>query len=277
MEEPVIFSNGDQQLRGVLHAPDDGCARADTGIVFLHGWSGSRLGPHRMFVKTARELTDLGCTCLRFDFRGRGESDGETIRATIQTMIDDTACAVNFLCRKRPVEKLLLLGICSGGKVAIGAAAADPRVNGLALWSAEPLGELKDPDINTRKSVSAVRKYAAKAMRFDTWRRLLSGRVNVGLVKKAVLQHESSDKEELVRESALLKRFRRYRGRVCFVYGTNDPTTTSAAENYAGFCRRCGIENEFHRIDGANHSFYSLQWERQVMDLTRDWVTRHFT
>jgi len=276
MEAPVNFGNSGLRLQGILHRPETDGPQRDVGVVFLHGWSGCRLGPHRMFVKTARELTELGCTCLRFDFGGRGESEGETTGATIQSMIADTKCAVRFLLDTRPFEKVLLLGICSGGKVAVGAA-TESSVHGLALWSAEPLGRLRDPDVNARKSIAAIGKYAVKAMRPETWRRLFAGRVNVGLVRKAVLQHESVSRDELNRESVLLKRFRSYEGRVLFVYGANDPTTRSAAENYAAFCRQCRIDSEFHRIAGANHSFYSLPWERQVMDLTRDWVGRHFT
>lgn len=276
MEQPVSIESGETVIRGILHVPDRPQRQGGTVVVFLHGWSGCRLGPHRMFVKTARELADAGYPCLRFDFRGRGESEGGTDRATIDTMVTDTHRAVAFIADRAQTDSVVLLGICSGGKVAVAAAAAEPRITGLALWSAEPLGPLKDPHVKTGKSLSALKTYAAKAMQLDTWRRLLTGRVNVSLVKKAVLDHETTDRDEQARETALLEPFRSFAGRTCFIYGSRDPVTATAAHNYAAFCRNHGIPHEFHDIRDANHSFYALTWEREVIDLTRAWLAKHF-
>jgi hypothetical protein len=272
MEKAVEFTNEGRKLRGILHLPE---ARdpAGTGVVFLHGWSGCRHGPHLMFVKAARRFSDLGNACLRFDFRGRGESEGETIEAGIGSMISDTRAAMDCLHDAAPVRRVVLLGICSGCKVAIGAAAADSRPSGLALWSAEPMGEMKDASVNARKTAHALRQYARKALQPRAWLKILSFRVNTGLVRKAVLEHETATVEERRRESLMLKRFREtFRGRVLFIYGSNDPETRLASRNYSRLCGRAAIPNEVHEILGANHSYYSLVWEKKALDLTERWL-----
>jgi dienelactone hydrolase len=272
MEKPVNFESQGKVVRGVLHLPE-GERDAGPAVVFLHGWTGCRLGPHRMFVKTARRLAKLGFCCLRFDFTGRGESAGATQDGTIRSMISDTGSAVDFLLAEAPVGDVVLLGICSGCKVAIGAAAEDKRIGHLALWSAEPMGRLRSTATNRRKSLFAFRDYLGKLMRIETWRKILTGRVNTAMVGKAMFDHEAPDRTETEDETGLLERFRSaFKGSILFVYGTNDPDTKLAGIGYRAFCDEAGIKSAFREIEGSNHSFYSLEWEQQVMDITERWL-----
>lgn len=271
------FTAAGETIRAILSAPPAGAASRQTGIVFLHGWSGGRLGPHRMFLKLARHFTGNGITCLRPDFRGRGDSDGVTAKAGIPTMIADARAAVDTLVRETGVTTVYLLGICSGGKVAVGAAADDPRVNGLILWSAEAPGRLRDVATNRRKTWFALKTYVRKLVSPQTWKKIVTGKVNVKQVNKAVFEHETRSAAEAVEENRFLDRFRQsFRHPILFIYGGNDPETRLAAENYRRFCEKNRIPATFHEIAEANHSFYSLGWERQVLELTETWVqARH--
>jgi pimeloyl-ACP methyl ester carboxylesterase len=271
-EDITTFASDGATVRGILHRPPGAVPDTAPGMVFLHGWSGCRLGPHRMFVTAARMLCADGIPCLRFDFRGRGESDGQTRAGTIRSMTDDACRAVDHLERELGTRPVLLLGICSGGKVAVAAAARDPRVQGLVLWSAEAMGDLRSRATDTRKSAFALRTYARKLVRPETWRKIFAGRVNVGLVHRAVLRHEGPDAEETRRESGILRTFRAFEGEILFVYGGNDPDTRLSAAGYRRFCADAGIRAEFHEIPEANHSFYSLTWEAEVIERTRQWL-----
>ena len=275
-ETLVSFDSQAATVRAVLHRADSAAAAGKPAIVFLHGWSGGRLGPHRMFVKMARRLAAAGFTCLRPDFRGRGDSDGSTPGATIQSMIADARCGIDFLERHVSQQPVILLGICSGGKVAIGAAVGDARVVGLVLWSGEALGSLRNRATNARKSVFAFKEYLGKLGSAESWRKLLSGKVHVRLVGKALFRHETRGESEAQQEEAMLRRFRSFPGRVLFIYGGNDPDTRLAAENYQRFCASNHVMSEFHEIPDANHSFYALAWEREVMTLTEHWLERDF-
>jgi len=267
---PAAFENAGRTLRGILHTPAD---PSGIGVVFLHGWSGCRLGPHRMFVKMARRLTERGCTCLRFDFRGRGESDGSKPEGTIATMVEDTRCATDFLRSKEGVDKIVLLGICSGGKVAI-AAAATAEIDALAVWSAETMGRLKSQARNVRKSAFALGTYLRKLTYPQTWRKILTFNVNTTMVAKAMLKHETSSDEEIRQENVWLDEFKSFQGPILFIYGANDPDTDVAARNYAAFCKQHTGPSEFFEIPEANHSFYSLAWEQEVIKITEKWVQR---
>jgi pimeloyl-ACP methyl ester carboxylesterase len=276
MESYLEFAGPSGTLRGVYHRPEPSRPGAPA-VLMLHGWSGCRLGPHRMFVNTARLLAAAGIPALRFDFAGRGESDGATAAAGIETMIADARRAVGVPAAVAGhTGPVVLLGICSGCKVAVGAAVDEPAVAGLVLWSAEPMGPLRTAGTARRKTLAALRAYARKLTHPATWRKLLTGNVHTGLVRKAVAGHETPGDDERRRETAELQRFRAFAGPVLFVYGSRDPDAAAARQRYARFCREAGIEHDSHMVDGANHSFYGLEWERAVCRVTLNWLARRF-
>jgi pimeloyl-ACP methyl ester carboxylesterase len=272
-ELQVSFPSGKNKLYGVLHTAESAEERPSAPtVIMLSGWSGSRLGPHRMFVKTARRLCSAGFNCLRFDFAGRGDSEGEMQATTIASMTDDAVCAMDFLKERLGGSQFILLGICSGGKVAISCASRDERVRQLVLWSAEPMGTLAEGIRKSRKTLSVVGEYLTKLMNPRTWRRIVTGQVNTRMVRKAVAHCEQASPEERKSENFILKAFTSYTGKALLIYGTNDPETCMASDAYEALCAKSGIAYDSHRIEGANHSFYSLEWEKQVIDLTADWL-----
>ena len=117
MESPVTFTNEGSNLFGLLHQPDGAAPRM--GAVLLHGWSSCRMGPHRILVETARRLAGLGVAALRFDHRGRGDSEGDDDSADLDGMISDALAAADFLRERTGVRDLAMIGICSGGNVAL--------------------------------------------------------------------------------------------------------------------------------------------------------------
>jgi pimeloyl-ACP methyl ester carboxylesterase len=268
-EVPFAFSSSGLTLRGLLHRPD---RPRDLGVLFLHGWSGNRLGPHRLFVHQARRLAAMGVFSLRFDFRGRGESEGETFSTSLEDMVTDTLCGLEAFQRETGLRRIVLVGICSGCKVAIGAAAQRPDLAGLALWSAEAMGPLRAPTQSVRKTLWALRAYARKLATLETWTKILTGRVQTRFVRKALMTDERPTLNEIRREAAWLDAFRSFQSPVLFVYGGNDPDTAAAARAYAAFCTRHGLMWEMHEIPEANHSFYSLRWSGEVMDRTERWI-----
>ncbi len=275
MEQPVQFANESATLRGILHRPDADPDVRKPGVVFLHGWTGCRLGPHRMFVEMARRLTADGFVSLRFDFRGRGESDGDGADASIRSMVSDAGAAARFLRARTGPRPIVFLGICSGGKVALGTAMETDNVAGLALWSCEPMGGLRTADMRARKTLAALGLYARKLFRPETWRKILTGRVHAAQVRSAILSSEHPDETELAWESERMKRFAAFPGRVLFVCGTADPEAMAADAAYRAFCRQHGIPSAHHAVAGANHSFYSLAWSEDTYAATRRWLAEN--
>ncbi len=272
-EQLITIPTSDGQLRGVLHTP----APASRGrIVFLHGWSGDRTGPHRMFVHAARELCLQGYTCLRFDFRGRGHSDDLPTAGTIASMTADTHAALAWLRTAAPAGgPITLLAICSGCKVAISTAATAPDIANLALWSAESMGSLRHAATTARKRRSALLAYTRKFFLPETWRKLLRGQLHAGMISKALAPAEVRSAAEARSEDATLQSFRKYRGSILLVFGGSDPDAPGSLQGYTTYCRTYGIAHTCHTVPHAGHSYYGLEWEREVLQVTAQWLSAY--
>ncbi len=264
------------------NATKNGVASSDCAIVMLHGWSGYRTGPHQMLTRAAREFAASGFDVLRFDFAGRGDSDGETETATLATMADDARAAMRWCKSEKSVSRFVLLGLCSGCEVAF-ACATEREVVAVALWSAPVFAAGQSDQRRARKRIHHLKQYARKLLRPSTYAKLLSGRLDRASIGKAVAggggenkNVESTSAGHLPpgwRDQAL-KKFRSFHAPLLLVYGTSDPTTEEALAWHRarlGETRGAAGVRE-HLVAGANHSFYGLAWEREVLETTRGWL-----
>ncbi len=271
MEQHFVFTNEAEQLLGVLHLPE---RPARAGIVFLHGWPGYRVGAHRLAVKAARAAAKRGFASLRFDFRGRGDSEGATADANLVTMIADAVVAVEELRRRVDVETIVYLGDCSGCEVAVGAGPLTPGLRAMALWSAPIIGgERRAADTAKRWSIYSA--YARKLFSVESWRKLLRGAVRWDLVRRALARGGKGKGEEgaaVDQEIDWDGSFLQFGGPRLFVYGGADPVTASCIDFYRALCRRAQAPFELYVVEGANHAFYSAAWEREVIQVTLDWL-----
>lgn len=268
METPVSFES-DVTLRGVLNVPNG----ARSVVVFVHGWSGYRCGPHRMFVNAARRFADAGIASLRFDLRGRGDSEGDTAATNIDQMIDDLRAAARFAKAEVGAERIYPLGICSGGNVVLGAASLDPSLDGLILWSVPLFAPQKLKTDRARRSAFFLVEYAKKALRRETWAKLVRGAVDLRGVLRTIKgrsQTEGRNPKDSTRD--IMSDLAGYSGPALFVYGSRDDEAIGAPETYAAFCDEHGIDAAFHTVEGANHSYYSVPWEDEVVDRTLAWL-----
>lgn len=283
--EAVLFANArGERLVGVWHASTVEIpvptSRADTRatIVMLHGWSGYRTGPHQMLARAAREFAARGHGVLRFDFAGRGDSEGDAQTATLATMADDARAALAW-CAARGHNDIVLLGLCSGCEVAF-PVADEANVKALALWSAPVFAAGQGDEIaRNRKRSENLKTYARKALQPATWRKILTGRVDVAGVQRAasggggeaVRNTEDGSVGNLPRgwRAQGIAAFEKFRGPRLLVYGSADPTMPAALEWQRTHGKSATSE---HFIEGANHSFYGLQWELEVVETTARWL-----
>ncbi|MFO8079989.1 MAG: alpha/beta fold hydrolase [Armatimonadota bacterium] len=272
----LFFDSDGQRVLGVLQTPDR--PMRPGALVFLHGWAGYRIGPHQMFTKAARQAAELGFASLRFDFRGRGDSQGDAAATTLSTMIEDAQRAVEVVCDETGAERVALIGDCSGSEVAIGAATLDERIDSLVLWSAPIVaGDRSEADAAKRRSMYST--YLRKIFRRETWSKLLGGRLQPGMILKALTRGGKGAGEEGAesdREIDWYHRFVDFAGEVMLIYGGNDPTTDSALEHYRELSRKAGRELNHHIVDGANHAFYSLGWEQEVLEVSLEWLCERY-
>lgn len=282
--EAFGFESGNEKVTGVLYAPTQGNALSNSSskpsraVLLLHGWSGYRIGPGQLLSEAARAIAKNGFAAYSFDFRGRGESELDVSQASLNSMIRDATRAVPLLREKLGIEKFTLLGLCSGGEVAIGASLSHTRIDGLSLWSAPVFSGAFDLARQARRSRNALEKYARKILLPDTWSKLFSGSLNWKMIIRA-LSGGRSNEDAAVEDKApdtqsQMKAFEAFSGQLLFLYGGNDPETPPSREFYREFVERTKMPHEFHEIAGANHNFYSLEWKQEVIQLTIDWLKK---
>lgn len=263
LEEDVAFRRDDLTLYGTLARPATG-PTGDFAALTLHGWGGTRSGPHRLFVLLGRELAAQGVPTLRFDLAGRGVSDGDTASAHLDGMIADTLAALALL-KDRGWRRVFLVGLCSGGNVAIGAATlAQAAVPGLACVSTLPFAP-QSAARGRRKALAYLQGYLRKACRLETWKRLLRGEVSLQGVEKT-LTHSLHESDRPLKDSArdIMADFAGLRCPVTFIHGGADPETPEAEQHYRTFCEKHGIPAGFHTVAGANHNYYAIPWAEEV-------------
>jgi len=94
MQIPV----GRERLAACLHVPDPARLTVAPPVVLCcHGLIGTRVGSCYRLVQLARRLVESNIACLRFDFRGCGESDGRFEDVTVSQFIEDVRAALTAL------------------------------------------------------------------------------------------------------------------------------------------------------------------------------------
>ena len=266
-ETALVWANSrGENLVGVWHAPpENGPLRG--AILSLHGWSGFRTGPHQMLTRAAREFAPEGFATLRFDFAGRGDSDGDADFATLATMRDDALGALEVAREKlaRPELPIYVLAL---------------------LWSAPVFAALPSGEREAKKRGENLRKYAAKLLQISTYRKLLRGQIDTQSVSKAMkgksgaafknLESDAAGQLPVGFRAASMQGWQRFAGPVLQIYGGADPITEEAQGWYrqnsgASFASRLSSAV----VAGANHSFYGLSWEREVFAISRDWLRKN--
>jgi hypothetical protein len=114
--------------------------------------------------------------------------------------------------------------------------------------------------------------------RAETWRKVITGAVNYRMIGRALFGHyvrtdpEGRNPKDSARD--IMAAFARYPGRIRFIYGGADPEAPAAKTHYEAFCRIHDIEGDWVFIEGSNHNYYSLDWKRQVIEKTVEWVVK---
>jgi pimeloyl-ACP methyl ester carboxylesterase len=268
-----LTADDGQILRGVLHDPPGGTDLPP--VIMFSGWGGTRYGPNGMLVEAARRLAADGRRVLRVDFRGRGDSDGAVDEHDLRAHIVDGAAMVRWSRDHLADVPPVLLGICSGGEVAVGCLFDGVDVDSVCLWSAPVFAAQATDERISAKRAGYLREYLRKLFRPETWRKLFAGEVRFDIIRRVlgragVHEKKEDEPEELSDESVYPARC----GAALMIYGTADPIAEEAIAAYEGLFGRTSCPVELHRIEGANHGFYALEWKHRVIDLTLEWLGR---
>ncbi|MFH7044197.1 hydrolase 1, exosortase A system-associated [Paucibacter sp. JuS9] len=270
-----------EPLLGILSEPPGERQASGVGVIVIVGGPQYRAGSHRQFTLLARALASQGHHCLRFDYRGMGDSPGKT-----HTFIDveaDVAAAVQSLRRHCPaVDKVVLWGLCDGASAALlylDAAGPAAGVDGLVLlnpWvrSAETLAKTQ------------VRHYYTQRLRQkEFWLKLLRGGTGLKALREflgklrtasASRQRRSGSGATLTFQDRMARAWSAFQGPVLLLLSGDD----YVAKEFQDLVRASpawsrlvqGRDTKQHLLEGVDHTFSSAAWRREVEMLTAQWM-----
>jgi hypothetical protein len=252
VEKPVVFKSEGEQIVGMLHLPAKSRGKFPA-VVCFHGFTGNKQESHRLFVKMARLLAAAGTACLRIDFRGSGDSEGDFSQMTPTGELADARQALKFLRGVRGVDpkRIGVLGMSMGGMISAFLLGEDRGIKSSVLWA--PVG-------NPRRLVEARMNDQARHQ-LDT----------MGLIDNLGWPVGKEFIGEMM-EINPLKAIVKARGPILIIHGDKDeavpPSETYA---YVDALRGARKKVEYRIVLGADHVFSSLAWEAQTLGLTLAW------
>ena len=252
IERPVVFYNQGQQINGILHAPTSHDAPCPA-VAFFHGFTGTKVEPHRIFVKTARELAAIGFYVLRFDFRGCGDSEGDFTEMTIGGEVSDAIKSIDVLTAMPGVdpERIGILGLSMGGCVAAFVSGQDARVKSTVMWA--PLSD--DPPDRKNEILERVKNTPTPEE---------MALLNPNIVGKAFY-------EELPKISPS-ETIQAFTGALLVIHGSGDDVVpVSHGKRYYELMRERDAPTALEIIDTADHTFNAVAWEQAVIAKSVAW------
>ena len=123
----------------------------DIGVVICPGgWYGTSTNRNRVVVRLSRAIANLGHTVVRFDWHGVGDSSGEIDRFVLdRPFVGDVVAVCDSL--SGAADRLLVIGVCFGGRSALAAAPQLEILSGLVLVSFPFPAEQTKADWRARK------------------------------------------------------------------------------------------------------------------------------
>jgi len=307
--EAISFPNAQGlTLFGTLHAPEHATADLPV-VVLLSPGVKMRVGPGRLYVPLTEMLLERGFSVLRFDFYGLGDSEGElaeTLLADVYNHIevgryvDDTQSALAWL-RTRGHRRFILGGLCGGAITALLTALREPAVEGLlslgmtvtlASNAAVPGKYMTRVQLDSRR-----KRYLKKVISPTAWLRFLSFKSEYSVIWHSMKRLWEPKKPPAPASAAAQQNIEQR--------GNANPLFPPA---YFGFLQRGGhalmlfserdrLQSEYeekfaepfalqlqpflaqihkHVIPHANHVMALHEWQREMVDVCRQWTQARY-
>jgi pimeloyl-ACP methyl ester carboxylesterase len=267
MREEAVFFEEVQSLIGIVTDPlSRNGNHPKSAVILLNPGIVHRVAPGRIYVKMARALAAMGFMVLRFDFSGIGDSPVRYDNLPFdKSAVRETQDAMHFLQTTRGIDRFILLGGCSGARVALQTACCDSRVVGAFLINLQ----MSDDDDQSSDQIGRTAAfYYWNFARFDlkSWSRLLTGKTDYRKILRALgfrARKQLLSGRKMSPESQLAVNLRMLAERgvcVTFVYAESDPRLDDLREGLGRELRqlRALAKVRVEIIPRSDHTFSSL-------------------
>jgi len=154
---PVYVGAGRDAVFGFLHEPASRGA-SDTAVILCPPWGWDEVASYRSRRAWAEHLAATGCTTLRFDFPGTGDSAGDpTDPDLLGAWTGAVHNAVRWLRTTTGCRRVALVGLGVGGLAAGQAVAQGAPVDDLVLWATPTRGRTLIRELRAFASLQADR------------------------------------------------------------------------------------------------------------------------
>lgn len=263
----TVFTCCGEPTIGILHE----AAGSSTLAVIVVGGPQYRVGSHRQFVVMARHLAGRGISTFRFDLRGMGDAEGESI--TFEEAGPDIRAAIDHARTCMNATRIVLIGLCDGATAAGMYVDQDDRVSDLVLIN---------PWVHTEAAGTQARLkhyYLRRVTQVGFWRKLFSGRFNWsdsissfrGVLSKWALSAEPVPASYVDR---LREGLTRFAGRTCVVLSGKDIT----AREFEELTRsdrswgRLSRSWSWIRLESADHTFSGPGSTEEAAREIAEWI-----
>ena len=241
MKRVEFMNRRGEKLVGILHGEPNGRA-----VVSCHGMLSGKDGVKH--TRLAKELERHAVPLLRFDFAGRGESQGHVFDTSYSNAVEDVDAAINWL-QTLGVTRVGLFGSSMGGAVALLTAARDERVVTIATLAA----------IGYPSAIADRYPEQARAFEERGFVESPAGRIGRGFMDDA-LQHDVVSAVSIVRVPILV------------MHGTEDAIVPQTdALDIASAAQNATLD----LVDGGDHQFHDEQMLRPAMRRIADFLAAH--
>jgi len=153
--EAFYFGPSSTYLFGAYHPPK--LSNRREGIVLCSPFGQENMRAHRSLRRLAINLSNLGYSVLRFDYRGTGDSAGTLAEVTAEDWQQDIRIAVQELIDIAAVPKVSLLGLRIGALLAAQVAANHQNISRLVMWDPVVSGQAYIDELNREISAAQSR------------------------------------------------------------------------------------------------------------------------
>lgn len=248
IQQISMVNRAGHTLRGIATLPDS--PEKVPCVLLLHGFTGNVYGYKGLNTRIARGLAEAGIGCIRFDFYGNGESDGEFEEFTFTGLYEDAEDMFTWM-KQQPFadpDRLYLSGQSMGGYVA---ASCGPKLNPKGLILLCP---------GAGMWFGAAQRADAVVEKGQDW------------FDMEGLKYMMAFNYDMASHPSPFEEARGYNGPTIIIRASDDKLVDErTCANYA----QCYVQPEMVTTEGGGHNFTSISVRKAVTDSMIGFIEKH--